>query len=217
MNSVYVDGIEIEINDPPGNSYVFYPFANVTMFVVLTSQGFLEERDWFDEEDDWGVSFWRPKNDCDIYGWCGPFGTCSSEQKPICSCLGGFEPMNMEEWNRGNFTSGCVGRKPLQCERMNKTGNVGKEDGFLKLDKMKLPDFPERSSGLEDECRVHCLSNCSCVAYAYDASIGCMKWRGSLIDMQKFFLEAAVLYIRLAHSELGKYYASNPAGIFFFQ
>ncbi|KAJ4703333.1 G-type lectin S-receptor-like serine/threonine-protein kinase [Melia azedarach] len=205
MDSLYLDGFNIEVNDPQGNSYLTYAFVNITMYLVLTSQGFVEERDWEDGKNDWeDISFWKPKSECDIYGWCGPFGICNSQKKTICSCSRGFEPMNIEEWNRGYWTGGCVRRKPLKCERIKKTGEVGKEDGFLKLEKMKLPDFAERSSGFEDECRVQCLRNCSCVAYAYDVGIGCMQWRGNLIDMQKFSLEVAVLYIRVAHSELDK-------------
>ncbi|KAK1556174.1 hypothetical protein Q3G72_000038 [Acer saccharum] len=121
----------------------------------------------------------------------------SEQIKPICSCLRGFEPKTVQEWNRGNWTSGCVRKSPLQCE-------VKKEDGFLKLGTMKLPYFVERSSVSVVNCREYCLNNCSCIAYAYDDGIGCMTWTGSLIDLQKFSIGGADLYIRLAHSELEK-------------
>ena len=47
-----------------------------------------------------------------------------------------------QEWNRGNWTSGCVRRTPLQRGGVNSTGGeAGKMDGFLKLNMMKVPDF----------------------------------------------------------------------------
>jgi len=40
--------------------------------------------------------------------------------------LWGFEPKNIEEWNRENWTSGCV-RTALQCERVNNSSEGGKK------------------------------------------------------------------------------------------
>ncbi|KAK1556732.1 hypothetical protein Q3G72_011021 [Acer saccharum] len=121
---------------------------------------------------------------------------------PICSCLKGFEPKNKEEWNGGNWTNGCVRKRLLQCERINQTGEAAREDGFLKLEKMKLPYFAERTSIRAAECREKCLNNCSCMAYAYEAGIHCMTWTGSLIDLQMFPINGEDLYIRLDQSEL---------------
>ena len=47
-----------------------------------------------------------------------------------------------QEWNRGNWTSGCVRRTPLKRGGVNSTGGeAGKMDGLLKLNMMKVPDF----------------------------------------------------------------------------
>ncbi|KAK6232561.1 hypothetical protein SCA6_002634 [Theobroma cacao] len=81
----------------------------------------------------------------------------------------------MEEWNRGNWTIGCVRIKSLQCERINSGNESGGEDGFLKLERTKVPDFAEWLATLEDKCKDQCLNNCSCIAYAYDPGIGCMS------------------------------------------
>ncbi|KAK0579741.1 hypothetical protein LWI29_030763 [Acer saccharum] len=111
----------------------------------------------------------------------------------------------MEEWSRGNWTNGCVRKRPLLCERINQTDEVAKEDGFLKLEMMKVPCFVERLPIPVGDCREYCLNNCSCIVYAYDAGIGCMTWTGSLIDIQKLFpIGGPDLYIRLARSELEK-------------
>jgi hypothetical protein len=144
------------------------------------------------------------KTQCDVYGKCGAFGSCNSKNSPICSCLRGFEPKNTEEWNRGNWASGCVRRTPLQCERVNNGSDGGKKDGFLKLKMMKAPDLEDLSSALEEQCRTQCLENCSCIAYAFDAGIGCMAWTRSLIDLQIFSSGGVDLYVRVANSELGE-------------
>ena len=94
----------------------------------------------------------------------------------------------------------------MQCGRVNTSGKADKMDGFLKVDKMKVPDFVEWSAAQEDDyCRQQCLQNCSCIAYAFDLGTGCMTWNRSLIDTQQISNASGVdLYIRVAHSELGE-------------
>ncbi|KAK4588025.1 hypothetical protein RGQ29_019138 [Quercus rubra] len=178
----------------------------------MDSQGNSMVIHWDDEKEDWEVVGFTPANECDVYGTCGAFGNCYALSSPICSCLKGFEPKIVEEWNRGNWMSGCVRRIPLQCERVNNSSDGGgKEDGFLKLEMIKVPDFAEWSYRTKDDCRKQCLENCSCVAYAYDTGIGCMSWSGNLIDLQKFstggidlqkFSTGALdIYIRLSYLE----------------
>ncbi|KAJ4703332.1 G-type lectin S-receptor-like serine/threonine-protein kinase [Melia azedarach] len=203
MSSVYLNGFNLVVDNREGTSYLTFAFANTTAYFILTSDGVLEEKDWIDEKGVWETRFVNQITKCDVYGWCGAFGSCDSEKKPICSCLRGFVPKNIEEWNRGNWTSGCVRRRLLKCERINKTGEVGKQDGFLTLSMMKVPDLAEWASDVgEGECRDKCLNNCSCIAYAHDLGIGCMTWGGNLFDIQKFSVGGTDLRIRLANSEL---------------
>ncbi|KAG5234848.1 G-type lectin S-receptor serine/threonine-protein kinase [Salix suchowensis] len=92
----------------------------------------------------------------------------------------------------------------LQCDRMRNGGEVGKEDGFMKLEMMKVPAFAEYwsyPSSSEQDCKDECLKNCSCVAYSYYNGFGCMAWTGNLIDTQKFSEGGADLNIRLAYTE----------------
>ena len=147
-------------------------------------------------------------NSCDRYGHCGAFGSCNWQSSPICNCLSGYKPKYVEEWNRKNWTSGCVRSEPLQCGEQTNGSEVSK-DGFLRLENMKVSDFVQRLDCLEDECRAQCLENCSCVAYAYDNGIGCMVWSGDLIDIQKFSSGGIDLYIRVPPSE-------SELGMFFF-
>ncbi|KAJ9690237.1 hypothetical protein PVL29_012741 [Vitis rotundifolia] len=205
MNSVLHNGFQV-VDDKEGTVYATFSVANSSIFLyyVLTPQGTLVEtyREYGKEE--WEVT-WRSNNsECDVYGTCGAFGICNSGNSPICSCLRGYEPKYIEEWSRGNWTSGCVRKTPLQCERTNSSGQQGKLDGFFRLTTVKVPDFADWSLAPEDECREECLKNCSCMAYSYCSGIGCMSWSGNLIDLGKFTQGGADLYIRLAHSELDK-------------
>lgn len=141
-------------------------------------------------------------NSCETYGKCGPFGSCDSQDSPICSCLRGFYPRNNQEWSAGNWTSGCLRSVPLSCEEGN--NSTIKQDGFLKLQTMKVSGYTARWSGPQAQCEGRCLGNCSCLAYGYDTGIGCIFWDGTLIDIQKFpGGSGSDLYIRLSNSELG--------------
>ncbi|CAI9756534.1 unnamed protein product [Fraxinus pennsylvanica] len=135
-------------------------------------------------------------------GTCGQFGNCDSQNSPICTCLQGFYPKDEGEWKAENWTSGCVRRRQLQCETNNGSNSGNKEDRFWKLEMTKVPDYGDRQPGRESECEGLCLKNCSCIAYAHDAGIGCMFWTGSLVNIQKFS-GGSDLFIRLANSEFG--------------
>ncbi|KAF8411254.1 hypothetical protein HHK36_003801 [Tetracentron sinense] len=206
MYSVYLNGFNLFRDAQEGSAYLTFSFVNESLLskFILNSQGTLSQKDWDDEMKEWVLAWLTPEKECDIYGKCGPFGSCNALDSPICSCLRGFKPKFIEEWSKGNWTSGCVRRTQLLCEGNNTSGEVGKEDGFLKLKMMKVPDYANWISG-EDvaECENLCLRNCSCVALAYDSGIGCMSWSGNLIDIQKFSMGGVDLYIRVANSELG--------------
>jgi len=149
--------------------------GNVLRFLArLNPEGNGSVQIWDKVKKEWQVYYRAPNSSCDVYGTCGAFGSCNSCTSPICNCLTGFKPRNREEWNRQNWISGCVRRRALQCERVRNGTANGKEDGFLTLQKVKVPDFAELSYFTEDECRSQCLENCSCSAYSYDSSIGCI-------------------------------------------
>ncbi|XP_028801030.1 G-type lectin S-receptor-like serine/threonine-protein kinase At1g11330 [Neltuma alba] len=192
-------------NEDDGTVYVTYNLENNADFAVmgLNPQGQLWIAGWNNKRE--GSRHVLNGTYCDIYGICGAFGICSSQSSPICGCLSGYEPHNLEEWNRQNWTSGCVRKKPLQCEGFANKSEVHKQYEFVKLDNTKVPDFLERLTATEDRCRTQCLHNCSCVAYAYDSNgIGCMHWSGDLIDIQRFSRGGVDLYIRVSLSKLEK-------------
>ncbi|CAL5411048.1 unnamed protein product [Camellia sinensis] len=154
---------------------------------------------------------------CDIYGTCGPFGVCNRNKSPICKCLKGFVPKSNEEWAKGNWTSRCVRRTELLCDKntSNSSSGSGKIDGFWKLRGMKLPDLsPYVPLDDTNECKFWCLNNCSCLAYAYANGIGCTTWTRNLLDVQEFSLGGEDLFLCLANSELGKRKKRSKAFIF---
>ncbi|XVF18257.1 hypothetical protein REPUB_Repub11eG0005500 [Reevesia pubescens] len=202
MNSYYREGFYLVADAQEETYYFTFSNKSLVLYYEFDSQGNIVERIWDAGKGNWQQNFPILQTDCDVYGKCGAFGSCDSTKPSICSCLRGFEPKNREEWNRDNWTSGCVRTTPLQCQRANNGSEVGQEDGLLKLEMMKVPAFPDWSPESYDNCEDQCLKNCSCLAYAFDVGIGCMFWSGNLIDIQKFSSGGVDLYIRLASSEL---------------
>ena len=203
--SVYLDGFSLQ-NEGDGTftlSSIRDPAFRLTY--VLTSHGKFREQYWDYGKQGWEYDWETPSTECDIYGKCGPFGSCDAQNSPICTCLKGFVAKNKDEWNKGIWTSGCVRMTSLQCDGIQNGSEVGKEDGFMKLEMMKVPTFAEYWSNpsSEQECKDECLRNCSCVAYSYYNGFGCMAWTGNLIDIQKFSEGGTDLNIRLAYTELG--------------
>lgn len=192
-------------DDGEGNINIYYTVQKDEDFAIyhLNSQGILEERLWDDEKKEVIVTWTSRDSQCDVYGICGTFARCNSLSSPICSCLIGFEPRNIQEWGRHNWTGGCVRRSPLQCERVINKATNRKEDGFLKLQMVKVPNFAEGLIVTLDICRSLCLENCSCLAYSHDAGIGCMSWTASLLDIQQLQIGGLDLYVRVTYAELG--------------
>ncbi|XP_022140072.1 G-type lectin S-receptor-like serine/threonine-protein kinase At1g11330 isoform X2 [Momordica charantia] len=202
MNSDYLHGGNLVIENKTYSLSVANANEAQLFFYYLNPKGILEENQWDTEEQKWEAAWTAPETECDVYGACGAFGVCNSQDTSICSCLKGFRPKKAEEWNRGNWTSGCARNLPLECEKNNSSEENGREDGFLKVEMVKVPDFADWIVASEDECRVQCLSNCSCSAYTYKTGIGCMIWRGDLIDIQNFKNFGVDIYVRVAYSDL---------------
>ncbi|CAK9138697.1 unnamed protein product [Ilex paraguariensis] len=116
MHKLYGNGINL-VDDNKGTVDLTFSSANefIVLYLQLNSEASLPQKHRFVRKEDWNVSWWAPKNECDVYGKCGPFGSCNSVESPICTCLRGFKPKHMDEWSRGNWSSGCKRKTPLQC------------------------------------------------------------------------------------------------------
>ncbi|XP_022139811.1 G-type lectin S-receptor-like serine/threonine-protein kinase SD1-13 isoform X2 [Momordica charantia] len=207
MTDIYLSGYNLVIGD---NTYTLStPYRSVDMqeyeFLSLSSQGNWEQKYW-DAKEAQLKNYWSALGtQCDFYGACGTAGICDVKASPVCSCIKGFKPKHEEEWNKGNWSRGCVRKTPLNCTHNSNNATAEAADGFFKLETIKLPFLEQWSNAsyYEDECRQECFTNCSCTAYAFEKGIGCMLWRrDDLIDIQKFESGGADLYLRMAYADL---------------
>lgn len=91
MYSVSIDGFSV-VNDREGTVYLTGPTGfNFLMKFILDWKGNLVQSYWDENETNWKIIWLAPKNDCEVYGTCGPFGSCNYLELLICSCLKGFE------------------------------------------------------------------------------------------------------------------------------
>ncbi|CAN8294256.1 unnamed protein product [Cochlearia groenlandica] len=188
-------------DDTNGSVTMSYANDSTLRYFYMDYRGSVIRRDWSEARRNWTVGLQVPATECDLYRRCGQFATCNPRKTPHCSCIRGFRPRSLIEWNNGNWSGGCIRKVPLQCEIQN---NNGSGDGFVRMRRMKLPDFARRSEASEPECLRTCLQTCSCIACAHGLGYGCMIWNGSLVDSQELSTSGMDLYIRLSHSEIKK-------------
>ncbi|XP_077243367.1 G-type lectin S-receptor-like serine/threonine-protein kinase B120 [Tasmannia lanceolata] len=204
MLPLYLYGFRLANDNQDGRMFFTYSMLNSSLILrIVTKWDGREEPQRCEEgKQQWITPWSEPITRCQIYGKCGNFGSCNELDSPICSCLRGFKPKAVEEWSKGNWSSGCVRRNQLECE-IN-SSSEGNRDGFLKLDRLKLPDLADWLAVQDEkECEGKCSMNCSCRAHAYVNGIGCLIWGRDLVDIHRFPEGGNTLYIRLAGSELG--------------
>uniref|UniRef100_N1QTT0 Cysteine-rich receptor-like protein kinase 10 n=1 Tax=Aegilops tauschii TaxID=37682 RepID=N1QTT0_AEGTA len=165
--------------------------------LVLNESGAMQRMVW--DGALWRVFWSGPRDQCDIYGACGPFGVCNAVGAVMCGCIKGFIPSSPAEWRMRNASGGCARSTVLQC---------GGGDGFYTLRGVKLPETHGSSvdAGASlAECGRRCSSNCSCTAYAASdirgGGTGCIQWFGELMDT-RFVDDGQDLFVRLAMSDL---------------
>ncbi|XP_028966254.1 G-type lectin S-receptor-like serine/threonine-protein kinase At1g61550 isoform X2 [Malus domestica] len=208
-NNGYINGLKLDDNVRQETKYNFFNFGDTLAYSDISSDGILKLM-YSEHGENWILDFVAQNSSCDKYAACGPFGICKRSESPttpICKCLKGFAPKSHEEWSKGNRTGGCVRQTKLVCETNTNQSVASRktEDGFLKMVRLKVPDFHEYITSLDaQECRTHCLKNCSCLAYAHVNNIGCLVWSKDLIDMQEFAYGGEDLFVRLDRSELGE-------------
>lgn len=183
--------------------------------------GFERQFKWNEGEKRWERTQEEPFNKCEIYNKCGSFAECSLASPMKCVCMRGFRPKEVDEWTRGNWSGGCERVTPLKAERIERNNDSSvaatkvdlEEDGFLRLQCRKLPDFATLVGSQDNnECESYCLQDTNCTAFTSVNGIGCLIWHGELLDIKDFENGGGnTLYIRLAHSDLGK--VKYPVGV----
>nr|QUS47410.1 S receptor kinase [Raphanus sativus] len=170
--------------------------------LTIKSEGNFERLTWNPLLGMWNV-FWSSPVDaqCDMYRTCGPYAYCDVNTSPVCNCMQGFNPSNVELWDLRDGAGGCIRRTQLTC--------IG--DGFTRMKKMKLPEttiaIVDRSIGVK-ECEKRCLSDCNCTAFANadirNGGMGCVIWTGQLEDMRNYATAGQDLYVKVADADLVK-------------
>ncbi|CAN6241028.1 unnamed protein product [Urochloa humidicola] len=175
--------------------------------LVMNEVGLVQRLLWDPAGRVWNVLARTPRDVCDTYAICGKFGRCNADTAStlFCSCIHGFSPASPSQWSMRVTSEGCRRDVPLDC-----SSNGTTTDGFLMLPGAKLPDTDNATvdmSATLEQCRVRCLANCSCVAYAAadirggDGGSGCVMWADDIVDVRDVD-KGQVLYVRLAKSEL---------------
>ncbi|PON80470.1 S-locus glycoprotein, partial [Parasponia andersonii] len=190
-------------------SYFTYSLKNtstITSWFVLDVSGQIMQQNFL-ASNGWNLFWCLPRQQCEVYAFCGMYGSCNETSLPFCRCLTGFEPKSQSDWDLEDYSGGCSRRTNLQCGN-NSLVNVEK-DKFREMPSMSLPENKQSLRvGSTAECESSCLSNCSCTAYAYDDN-WCSIWTGDLLNMRQLGAgdkNGSTLYVRLAASE----FPNNP-------
>ncbi|XP_059628122.1 G-type lectin S-receptor-like serine/threonine-protein kinase At1g11330 [Cornus florida] len=109
MSSTYYSRSEVA-NDERGNVCIGYTDTNKSsqLYYTLSSNGTLMQRYREKGKETWETTWVVQNTECEAYGKCGPFGSCNAKGLPICTCLQGFDPKDMEEWSRGNWSGQLI-------------------------------------------------------------------------------------------------------------
>ncbi|GJN32668.1 hypothetical protein PR202_gb21188 [Eleusine coracana subsp. coracana] len=78
---------------------------------------------------EWETVWAQPLNECEHYATCGANAKCTAapDGKAKCTCLKGFQPKILDQWNAGNWSQGCIRGPPLGCQSIRFDDDV--EDG----------------------------------------------------------------------------------------
>ena len=116
MLSGLLNGLSLIDDQEEGTISFMFSDGNYSLIhLSLNVQGNTKDIIWNYNKNNWEVVWKALQSEYDVYGkWCGAFGSCNSQSSPICSCLLGSKPNNTEEWNRRNWTSGCVRSTPVR-------------------------------------------------------------------------------------------------------
>ncbi|CAL5394386.1 unnamed protein product [Camellia sinensis] len=188
--------------DNKNESYFTYSLRNPSIIsrMIMDISGQLQQLIWWESTQKWNLFFAHPRQQCEVYDFCGQYGICNNIIQPFCNCLTGFNPKSLNDWNLSDYSGGCVRRTELLCG--NITAANQEKDRFWEISTTRLPEFPQSVAvGSAAECESSCLNNCSCTAYAYDSN-GCSIWIGELMNLHDG--SGNTLYLRLAAFEFPK-------------
>ncbi|KAL8214388.1 hypothetical protein R6Q57_003837, partial [Mikania cordata] len=207
MRVNYLFNVSYINNDDEAVLVYFLRDTSIFSRLVVTESRTIDMQSWHKGDRKW-VKLWSaPKDQCDGYNHCGPFGLCDLYNTLgafECACFPGYEAQSQQDWFLRDGSRGCKMKVGTQlCES---------GDGFVEWNRVKVPDTStarvNMSLGLE-ACKELCLSTCTCLGYA-SADIsqgvtggGCITWHGDMIDTRTFSDGGQSLYVRVDAAELG--------------
>ncbi|XP_061356779.1 G-type lectin S-receptor-like serine/threonine-protein kinase At2g19130 [Gastrolobium bilobum] len=201
MRANYIYNFSFQSN--ANESYFTYSLYNnsiISRFVMDVS-GQIKQFTWLENTQQWNLFWSQPRQQCEVYAFCGAFGSCTENSEPYCNCLTGYEPRSQSDWDLEDYSGGCVRKTEFQCETLNPSN--GAKDRFLPMPNMALPKNAESvGAGNAGECESTCLSSCSCTAYAYAGN--CSIWNEDLLNLQQLAQDDSsgeTLFLKLAASE----------------
>ncbi|KAG6386936.1 hypothetical protein SASPL_152116 [Salvia splendens] len=168
----------------------FYNKSMLLSRIVIGYDGQLTGFAWSEARQDWIVVASTTHRSC----WSNTI--CDARYSPACRCLDGFVPRDQHQWDLSDFSNGCH-RKiilPLQCDE--------RKFRFIKVTVARLPANRKHWTASNDLCRLACLKNCSCSAYAYGTEGACLWYTGDLLALETTSNTSAgvVIYIRTESS-----------------
>ncbi|GJN39149.1 hypothetical protein PR202_gb28248 [Eleusine coracana subsp. coracana] len=210
MTSHYIYNFEF-VSDANA-SYFTYSLQDPAVIsrLVMDISGQIRQLTWVPSLQQWMLIWTEPHQLCDVHAVCGAFGVCDEKGEPFCSCLSGFRPVSVTDWELGDRTLGCRRNSPLQlqCDDRGTNSDSAQDDAFLLMAGISLPRNPAsfaQASSAEEDCRSICMRNCDCSAYAYGS--GCALWYGDLLNMQKLSDDTAGggnngVFVRMSHATM---------------
>ncbi|KAF8043219.1 hypothetical protein BT93_A1535 [Corymbia citriodora subsp. variegata] len=201
LNYIY----DFQYVDNENESYFTYSVkasANTISRFVMDLSGQIKQDSWLPSSQQWNLFWSQPRQQCEVYRLCGPFGVCSESTDDFCSCLHGFSTSSQRDWNLSDWSGGCKRNSDLNCVA---NASNAEKDGFSLRPNMKLPENPQSINvGSDQECQAACLNDCSCTAYAFKDN-NCSIWIGDLFNVQQLTQgdsTASNFYLRLAASDI---------------
>ncbi|CAN1164814.1 G-type lectin S-receptor-like serine/threonine-protein kinase At4g27290 [Linum perenne] len=194
--------------DPKGTFQCVTLYNNNSTMYSMSEREFMNNDSYTDRvSKNWSLKWQEPHDQCQVFAYCGPFGSCDNESTPLCSCPTGFVPKSEKEWILGNFSRGCLRKSRLGCKN---SGGGNDNNGDMFVPGFGLPDKGGQLSvgglrysvGSAQQCESVCSYSCNCTAYSYQGN-GCSIWSGELFNLRTLRKDRynQSVYIRIAGSK----------------
>ncbi|GKV11387.1 hypothetical protein SLEP1_g22650 [Rubroshorea leprosula] len=116
--------------DNENGSYFTYSIedSSIVSRFVMDISGQVKQLSWLKSTQKWNLFWSQPRQQCEVYTFCGAFGSCHENALPFCNCMQGFEPKSDHDWDLKDYSGGCVRKTQLLCQ--NQSHVNGKSDKF---------------------------------------------------------------------------------------